>query len=236
MTPVFTLIGNSFETYFKKENLVYIVKILLAQILIGVGFAIPVVVLGFLFAGSMSFLETSDTGTFINRLLSLGPVAVLFIFAATLVSSWLNASVLVAVSNIVNKRIKSVGETLSMGWKFVWKYLGISVLSGLIIFVGFLFFIIPAIVFGVWFSFALFSLVDKNTGVVESLSKSKSLVSGVFWPVLGRNILFGFLMVSIYVALSFIPFVGSLLLTFFTPFHIVLSYLLYEDLKRVKNK
>lgn len=236
MTPIFTLIGRAFETYFKKENLIYIVKMVLAQILIGVGIAIPVVIIGFLFAGSMAFLDASDAKMFIGRMLSLGPVVLLFAVGMTIVSSWLNASLLVAVSRIVNKKMIGVGETLSMGWKMVWKYLGVSILSGLIIFVGILFFIIPAIIFGIWFSFALFILIDKNTGVTESLSASKALVSGLFWPVLGRNIVFGFLIMAIYIAVSMIPLVGSLVMTFFTPFHTLLSYLLYEDVKSVKNK
>lgn len=234
MTPVFNLIGTAFEAYFKKENLVYFLKIVLAQILIVLGFVVPIVFIISIFGGFASFFIGSLEESLLPFLAILSPITVLFMVGVAIVSSWLSATVLVAVYQVAHQKLIGVGETLSAGWKLVWKYLGVSIISGMVVFLGLVFFVIPGIVFGIWFSFSLYLMIDKKTSVIDSLEQSKALVSGFFWSVLGRYIVFGILAFAIVLFLSFIPFIGSLLSAFFAPFYTLLGYLLYEDLKKAK--
>lgn len=58
-------------------------------------------------------------------------------------------------------------------------------LTGLITLFGFLLFIIPGLIFLVWFSFAAIIAVIEGKGV-SAIKESKALVAGRFWPVAGR--------------------------------------------------
>jgi hypothetical protein len=57
--------------------------------------------------------------------------------------------------------------------------------------IGALLFILPGIVLGVWFGFALWAFAQDGAGAFASLGKSARAVKGHFWGVLGRMLLLG---------------------------------------------
>lgn len=239
MTPVFTLIGNAFETYFKKENFIYFLKMVGAQILVGIALGLPFFFVAMFVFGGLAFFTGNGTSAWEapspTLLAVLAPITVLVLVAFTIVSSWLNVSMIVAVAQVAKKEIIPVGETLALGWKKTWSYLGVTFLTGIVVGLGFLFFVIPGIVLAIWFSLAMYIVVDKNMGVVGSITKSKELVAGLFWPILGRGLVFMLLAISVYIFLGIIPYIGPLFSSFLAPLYILLGYLLYLDVKRVKS-
>ncbi len=76
------------------------------------------------------------------------------------------------------------------------RYLGASILYGLMVFVGFIFFIIPGIYLAIKYQFFSYLIVDKNMGIMDSFKKSENMTQGVkmnlllfFLALAGINIL-----------------------------------------------
>ncbi|OGK09556.1 hypothetical protein A2767_06010 [Candidatus Roizmanbacteria bacterium RIFCSPHIGHO2_01_FULL_35_10] len=70
--------------------------------------------------------------------------------------------------------------------RYVWPMLLMSGLGGLMIMGGIMLFIIPGIIFLVWFSFSRFFLLFENKKVYESLDASGRLVKARFWEIFMR--------------------------------------------------
>lgn len=121
-------------------------------------------------------------------------------------------------------------KVFKFGYKNMWRFFVISFVVGFIIFGGVILLIIPAIIFGVWYSFSIWLVLDKNMGVKESLKTSKLMVKGRFWQVLGRSVVFGLFTLVITILLSIVPYLGSLFLSFTAPLFLLPFYLLYKDL------
>jgi hypothetical protein len=73
----------------------------------------------------------------------------------------------------------------------------------------FILFIIPGIIFAVYWSFALFAVMIRNKSGTFALYYSRSLVKGRWWKVLGYSVSFGLL--------SFLPVIPFLVLWFMMP-------------------
>ncbi len=94
-----------------------------------------------------------------------------------------------------------------------------------------LLFVIPGILTGVWFFACSYLVVaEKNRGM-EALLKSKALVEGRFWPVLGRLLLVGLLGGIV----GMVPLIGPVFSLLFAPFSILFSVLLYRNLHETAN-
>lgn len=88
----------------------------------------------------------------------------------------------------------------------------------------------------IWFNFATYVLVVENIKGTKALSRSKFFVKGYWWSVFWRSIVLGMLMGIIALVLGFIPIAGGIIgEVLLTPFTIVFGFLLYEDLKRLKE-
>ncbi|MDP3985317.1 MAG: hypothetical protein Q8P82_01005 [bacterium] len=63
----------------------------------------------------------------------------------------------------------------------------VSFLQGIVVALGFILFIIPGIIFAVWFSFSRYAmLIDGTSPGSEALRHSKALVVGRFWSIVWR--------------------------------------------------
>jgi len=72
---------------------------------------------------------------------------------------------------------------------FFWRYLGGSLLVGLIVVVGILLFVIPGIVWAIMFQFFGFLIIDKNLSIMDSVRQSGNLTKTVRWKLLGFGLL-----------------------------------------------
>ena len=151
---------------------------------------------------------------------------VILTILSVLVSLWSQSAKYFAIFKMGSNEI----VVFKLGYKNIWKYLSISLVVGLIFFGGAILLIIPAFIFGVWYSFSTFLVLDKKLGIKESLKRSKAMVSGNFWRIVGRYFVFGLFGFTISIALTTIPYVGSLLVSFIAPLFTLPFYLLYRDL------
>lgn len=97
-----------------------------------------------------------------------------------------------------------------------WRFIGLQLLVGLMVFGGFLLLIIPSLIFSAWFSLAPFILIDQKTGIKEALSRSRQLARGHVFPLLAP----GALLTISSTLTNFLPRYGVL----FYPVTFVLSY------------
>ncbi len=187
-------------------------------------------------AGFLSFVVSSAIFDFspLKGLLLLWFVLGVIIVGITAV--WSHLALIYAIAKSEEKPGiresygKVRGKIMSAAW--------ISMLTGLIISAGYLFFIIPGIIFSIWFYFSFYVLVIEGLKGTKAMSRSKKLVSGKWWEVFVRMFLM-MLVISVIVYLTssiskamHIPFIGSLFDFIVAPFPIIYSLLIYEDLKK----
>jgi MFS family permease len=174
-----------------------------------------------------------------------------FIWAIILLSSlfiWL-----LAIPSLIFAIKENIGvkEAYRKGLKIFPSFFWIYFLFNAIFVGGFLLFLIPAILFFVWFSLAIFVLVFEEKKGMDALFKSQHLISWKFWGVLKRYIGFGlFLLLILILVLSplFIfkvseakiekisKAIGYLLQIFLTPLILIYGFLIYENLERIKKE
>lgn len=108
----------------------------------------------------------------------------------------------------------------------------VSFLVGFIITGGYLLFVIPGIIFSVWFFFANFVIFDDDTRGMSALLKSKAYTAGRWFDVFLR-------LVVIWACLAVvgaIPVVGLLLTLVAIPYTMVYQALLFKDLKEAAGE
>lgn len=186
----------------------------------------------------------------------LGVLVLPLSLAAFLGGLWAGLSLVFAIKDEIGFK-----EALSRAWHKLLAYLWLSILSFLVIAGGTFLFVIPGIIFGIWFAFAAYVLVSEDLKGREALLKSKAYVQGYWWPVLGRFLLIGLLLaalVSLFNGIVFIgifglrlivgsqPLVSQILTMFITaliqffstvllaPISAIYSFLLYQDIKTKK--
>ena len=71
---------------------------------------------------------------------------------------------------------------------YFWKYLGASILTGLVVWAGLILFIIPGIYWALKFQFYGYFVVDKGCEPIESMRRSSQITQSVKWKLLGFGI------------------------------------------------
>lgn len=89
-----------------------------------------------------------------------------------------------AISSIRGESRKTE-DFINQAFNKIWPALGATLLVGLIVFGGFLLFIIPGIIFASWYSLTFFVMFDENLGVTASMKRSKELVKGHVIEIIG---------------------------------------------------
>ena len=122
----------------------------------------------------------------------------------------------------------------------VFLYIVLAILLMIINVFGFILFVIPGIIFAVWFSLAPYVFVAENTGPIEALKRSKQYVNGKFFEVLFRSMGIGLIGGLIAIILALIPIV-NLFSGFLIPLIVVVImtiywFILYENLKALSGK
>lgn len=64
-------------------------------------------------------------------------------------------------------------------YRLTLRFLGASILYGLIVMVGFILLVIPGIIWAIKFQFYSFLIVDKGVGIMDSLKQSSAMTEGV---------------------------------------------------------
>lgn len=145
-------------------------------------------------------------------------------------SIWAKASILYLVSNGGNHKLKDVFLNSK---KYIWYYFVINTLIFFLVFGGSIFLLIPGFIFGIYSIFSLLVLINEDKKDLEAISQSFSYVHGFGWKIFTRL----FLLFVIYLLVSLIPIIGSIVNVFFVlPFSVILIYKMYMNLKTISRE
>lgn len=223
------LIKKSIDIFRKKENFIFILKIY-----------IPVLILSFFgislnSSGMSARLQKGDFSFFPNSIYLIIPI-VLIVVAGIIFSIWFQAASLESILRVVNGGVFDVKDTYKKAWKYAAKLFWANLLVGLITLGGFILLVIPGIIFMIWYAFVQFDIAEGEALIGNALRKSKSLVKGRFWSVLGRIVTFGVFGILVQIVLGLLPYnVGDVLITLLGALFIIPSYLLYQELSVVSS-
>lgn len=107
---------------------------------------------------------------------------------AVIIGLWVYATLTMIIARMYYNEKFDEKEIYQRAWEKIIPLLWVSILSGLVIFAGTLLFVIPGILFAVWFAFASVVNILEGTKGREALSESKKLVEGKWWSVFWRFI------------------------------------------------
>lgn len=195
--------------------------------------------------------STDISGAILKIVLGLLGIAAAAFYVYWYTSAYAGLFMLLKDSNL------KIKEAFGRGRTYFWKYLVIGILTGFLVMLWTLLFIIPGIIFCVFYWFAIYALLFEDFKGVAALRRSKELVSGNWWGVFGRILIF---MVAFFIlnfgsmliltlptffvaegsaAYLFFSNFGSLLNFIFQTFFlsliaIIYAYLIFKDLARLK--
>lgn len=152
-----------------------------------------------IFAIALGFAGRSNP-VFIGVSLTLGIATVAAMMVIGLISLPTYSLILLASADGQKVALK---ETLLRAKPYIWRTLGIAVLTVLAVIGGLILFIIPGLIFAAWFILAEYVLLTENLGVVASMKRSKELVKGRTWEIWG--------VWAIPSVASLVPYLGGLL-------------------------
>lgn len=169
-------------------------------------------------------------------------VSVLAILASQL---WIQVSLLLTTKQILGKQsVTSIKALLKLSRPLILPYIGLSLVSMFLVLGGYALFVVPGIVLAIWFSLAIFVLVDEGRRGMDALLVSRDYIKGNVIKVLVRWILFG---VVTWLATGLIPillngskyeFFGTIysLVTWLVvgPLSVIFGYLIYSAVRAQK--
>jgi hypothetical protein len=143
----------------------------------------------------------------------------------------------------------NIQEIYNKAFKKFISYAWIIILRTLIIIAGIILFVIPGIIWAIYYSLSIYVFLDENKTGYAALKENKQLVKGYWWPVFFRNLILVIIFIIIGQLILLIksistdniyPLINFILETIFyffvLAFSSVYSFFIYEDLKRVKTR
>lgn len=192
-------------------------------------------------AGVFAFLSATHSFTLypVLLLIVLGIILVVALFVGV---TWYQGALLVVLFSKKDK--VSFGEAFGTAWKLIGALVLTEIIWALVMFGSYFVFLIPAIIFGVWFSLSRFVIVGEGKKGFAALLTSREYIRGRFFPYFWR-------MIAIYLPLLVLSIViefarnnaytmtlrGLLNVVSFLagPFYLTYSFVLYEHLKKLRG-
>lgn len=177
-------------------------------------------------------------------------IALAYLFAFVFAFMWGIAALMTAVRD----REQKIGfrESFSRSRSKIFSSWWVLILTGCVTLLGFILLIVPGILCGIWFSFALTVLIAENKRGMTALRTSKEYVRGHWGEVFVLNFLLGLLYIPLMVCAVIVslittqlasPMVGVLLQQFislfamivYLPLAYIFNFMLYEHLKAIRG-
>lgn len=200
-------IKEAWAIYSKRENFIFFARIMAVVVIVTTS-------IGYVLSYYYSTDDWQNVGFIVLTLLSI------------FVGLWSQSAKYLAVIKMGNTE----KEIFKLGYKNIWRFFLVSLVVGLIVVLGLVLLIIPAIIFGNWYLFATWLVLEKNMKIGQALKTSKAMVKGKFWKVLGRTVTFGLFAFFVSIVVVAIPYAGNLIISFVAPLFMLPFYLLYKDL------
>ena len=112
-------------------------------------------------------------------------------FVSWIVGSMAQGISIKYTSDFLEKGEASLGSSFSFAGSRILSILAASLITGVLIFLGALAFVVPGIILAVMFSLVIQTIIIENTGALESLSRSRQLVKDRWLKTFGLLLLLG---------------------------------------------
>jgi len=130
----------------------------------------------------------------------------------SLVLAFVTYLLFVSLSSVsLQKNEYSSREALREGSKNYWKTLGFVIVTAIFLGLLYLAFIIPGVIFTVYWVFAYFVFINEKRGIISSLKRSFHMVRGKWWKTFGYIILITLITVGISFLFSIPSIIHSVL-------------------------
>ena len=152
--------------------------------------------------------------------------------------SWVGKGAL--IKNINDN--KGIRKSLDYAWHNLASIVWIDILTSIIVIIGFILFIIPGILFSIWYAFSLMVLILENKKGWQALKQSRELTQGKWWGIFERLAILYVIIIVVNILLSradslingsqiLTDVVFTVIMVLFTPFIFVYTYTIYKSLK-----
>jgi hypothetical protein len=121
--------------------------------------------------------------------ISLGFLFFLCFVVFLLLAVYYGTRAKIATFLLVKNNYSPALENFKESQKYFWGFLGLSLLYLVVVCAWGFVFLIPALIFGIYYSFATYILVAEEKRAFSSMERSYDLVRGYWWPVFGRMLL-----------------------------------------------
>jgi len=209
-------------------------------------------------AAILTVLPAIDTGGKFFGLINIFS-SLVYLFTIFFLASLISIALVLAINGLLKKEKVDMKAIYSASYSKIISYIWISVLVTVAILGGTILLIIPGIIFSIWFSFSLYILILSGSKGTQTLSESRELVKGYFWPALWRWVapyfVFGLLLTIIFVIPVYLiglaignPMAGfavetpwwadlisSILSILTVPLFTIIGVLIYNSLKKEKE-
>jgi hypothetical protein len=132
---------------------------------------------------------------------------------------------------IVHTEINDIMQAYSLSYKMTSSRVWISILGSLIVMGGVLLFIIPGIIFAMWYFAAEFLLFTDGLTGMNALRASKALVTGRTWGVFWRLSIGGLIISVPTLLVASVPIFGVLVYIATAPLTTIYAYILFKHMK-----
>jgi hypothetical protein len=151
--------------------------------------AVPTVVIGAWSAieRSSALVANNPFGAFTGQNVLIGLVSTIVSIISVFV---LQAALLRGTIADLNGKRASLGDMLSTGLRFFFPLLGLGLVMGVALAVGFVLLIVPGIMMAVAWCAAAPALVAEKTGVFDSFTRSANLTRGHRWAIFGLFVIY----------------------------------------------
>ena len=152
--------------------------------------------------------------------------------------SWVGKGAL--IKNINDN--KGIRKSLDYAWHNLASIVWIDILTSIIVIIGFILFIIPGILFSIWYAFSLMVLILDNKKGWQALKQSRELTQGKWWGIFERLAILYVIIIVVNILLSradslingsqiLTDVVFTVIMVLFTPFIFAYTYTIYKSLK-----
>ncbi len=161
--------------------------------------AVPTLVLN---VGAIMFTTGSATLTGWSILLLFGAVFILM----PLLQFWLQ---LALVHSVMHGRHTALRDSCAWAKDNLWPWLWIATLMFVVVFGGFMLFIIPGVIVSFYVAFSVYAFMDEDVRGMAALQRSRELVTGNFWNILARAIVFSIFIISIIIVAAILGAIAA---------------------------
>ncbi len=159
-------------------------------LLLGISAVPGVIVMAFalLFGGGAILAGRTAPNPFLS--LGFGLVLMIVLLVAMIyIGVWSSVAELFAIKDY--EQNITFKEAFKRGRPYINSFFSTGLLAGLAIFGGFILFIIPGIIFALWFSQSCYIVINENLSNTAALKRSKAYIKGRMWEVFLKYLFIG---------------------------------------------